>query len=92
MNLDDGETDMLMFPCMISTAASEAGMKVPSDPADFDRDKFPHFAVFCAAQLGRAMTSPHEHWENAKIIADIPDKDIRRVTVYDLINRGFMGL
>lgn len=73
---------------MLVTAAEAVGMKVPSDPDKYDRDQFPHFAVFCNAQLGKPMR-PGEHWENAKVIAGIPDAKIREVSMAYLVELGF---
>lgn len=81
---------MLAFPSMILNAAEQAGMKTPEldNEDEFDRNEFPHFAVFCAVQLCRPMISLGEHWDNAKVIADIPDEEIRSVTLEDLLSRG----
>lgn len=81
---------MLAFPSMLLTAAEEAGMKVPvlSETDDYDRGEFPHFAVFCAVQLGRPMNFMDEHWGNALVIATIPDEEIRNVSLNDLLSRG----
>lgn len=72
---------------MLVGAADQAGMKVPPDPEYFSSEEFPHFYVFCAVQLGRRM-EPGEHWENAKVIAAIPEEEIRSVTLEKLIDKG----
>lgn len=81
---------MLAFPSMLLSAAEQAGMKTPElgDNDEFDMNEFPHFAVFCNAQLGRRMSDMGEHWGNAKIIADIPEHEIRTITLGGLIDRG----
>jgi hypothetical protein len=82
---------MIAFPSMLVPAATDAGMKVPPDPDSFDRLKFPHFQIFCNAQLVRAMTAPGEHWENAKKVAKIPDDEIMDITLADLVHKyGFI--
>lgn len=78
---------MLVFPGMLVAAATEAGMKVPPDPDNFDSGQYPHFRVFCNMQLGRRM-QPGEQWENAKVIAAVPEDEIRTITAADLIRRG----
>ena len=78
---------MMCFPAMLLSAAEQAGMKVPPDPDNFSDHEYPHFRVFCNAQLGRAMTVG-EHWENAKIIAAIPEDKIMEVTFPDLLGLG----
>lgn len=83
---------MIVFPHMLENAAKEAGMTVPPDAEDFNGDEFPHFRVFCEAQLARPMLSPGEHWENAKIIANISNEKIKTVTIDDLRNLGFQGI
>jgi len=84
---------MLAFPSMIARAAEQAGMKTPNfddinDDWGFNPEEFPHFQVFCIAQLGRSMSDMGEHWGNAKVIAEIPDDEIRSVTLEDLLYRG----
>lgn len=78
---------MIVFPFLLVPAAEEANMKVPPDADNFNADEFPHFRVFCNIQLSRAAT-PTEHWENAKLIAAIPDDKIRTITVQDLRDLG----
>ena len=78
---------MIAFPSMLVSAAEQAGMKVPDNPDDFNREDYKHFFVFCNAQLCRPM-SPGEHWDNAKVIAEIPEEEITTVTLEDLIDRG----
>jgi hypothetical protein len=43
---------MLAFPGMLAGAAEQAGMKVPSNPDDFDPNEFPHFFVFVRSSSG----------------------------------------
>lgn len=81
---------MLAFPSMLLSAAEQAGMKTPEldENDEFDRNKFPHFAVFCAVQLCRPMISLGEHWDNAKVIAEIPEHEIRTISLEGLLKRG----
>ena len=78
---------MMAFPGMLIGAAKEAGMKAPKDPDNFDRDKYPHFFVFCKVQLCRPMQFG-EHFENARLIASIDDDNIRRMTLTQLLALG----
>lgn len=80
---------MMAFPGMLISACEKAGIKCPSDPdnGDWDRDEYPHFAVFCALQLGRRIRLG-EHWDNAKVIAKIPEDEIKTLTLVDFISRG----
>jgi hypothetical protein len=78
---------MIAFPGMLVSAAVRAGIKVPDDPDKFNevRDQYPHFYVFCVTQLARAMDMGGEHWDNAYIIASIPDDEIMKQSLLDLI-------
>jgi hypothetical protein len=83
---------MIAFPSMLIPAAEKAGMKVPENPDNFKATKFPHFAVFCNLQLGRAMTSWEEHWYNAETIAKIPEEKVKKMTVQDFREAGIAGI
>lgn len=82
---------MIALPVMLANAAAEAGMKVPPDPDNFERDEYPHFNVLCFVQLGSSMPNPHAHFDNAKIIAAIPERAIRLVTLTDLAKLGVLA-
>lgn len=81
---------MMIFPGMLVGAAKDAGMKVPEN-ADDDKswkiEDYPHFGIFCTVQLCRKVRWG-EHFENARVIAAIPDNEISKVTLQDLIDRG----
>lgn len=79
---------MIIFPGMIASAAEKAGMKVPPEPdGDWDAKEYPHFNIFCTVQLCRAIRWG-EHWENAKVVARIPEDKLQTVTLQDLIDDG----
>lgn len=81
---------MMVFPGMLVSAAERAGIKVPEDPDnDYDPMEFPHFHLFCCAQLGQSMPYAGVHWDNAKVIASIPEEKIMEVTYEDLKDWGF---
>lgn len=91
---------MLAFESMIAAAARDAGMKTPPDSAlDHDDrpkpgwspEEYPHFHVFCNAQLARPVEHG-EHWDNAKIIAAIPEDKIKTTTFDDLRELGVRGI
>lgn len=63
-------------------------MLVPPDPDNFDREAFPHFFIFTELQLGRRMSSPSEHSDNAKVIAPIPVDRLKTMTLQDFIDAG----
>ena len=52
---------MITFPDLLTGPAEEAGIPIPGDPEDFNKDDFPHFAVFCSAQLGSPMPRSISH-------------------------------
>ena len=87
---------MLAFQSMIHSAAEKAGMKVPAtelldavdDEPTWNPEEYPHFQVFCHAQLGRSVFRHGQHWDNAKIIAAIPIEEIKTVTFEGLIAKG----
>ena len=81
---------MFAFPTMIVIPAEKAGMKVPPNPDDFDRDIYPHFSVFCAVQLHRELVYWGEAWDNANIIVRLSDVEIRSMTLSDLISIGLV--
>jgi len=82
---------MLAFPSMLENPAIQAGMSVPLNSDDFDKnkEKYPHFFVFCLMQLGRSMPRPSSHWDNAKIIAEIPIEKISSITIGEILDLGF---
>jgi len=79
---------MFAFPSMLFSACDKAGIKHPKDADNYDADEYPHFHVFCKLQLGRRMQIG-EHWENAKVIASIPEDEIRTITLPEILAKGF---
>jgi hypothetical protein len=79
---------MIAFPGMLVSHADSAGMKVPEDPDNFDANKYPHFSVYLTWQIGRPIIRNTSHWDNAKIIADIPEDKIKLITYGELIALG----
>lgn len=82
---------MLAFPGMLVPHCKEAGIKVPENPdGEWDPEAFPHFHVFCAVQLGRAM-----FWSeppgNAKVIAELTEDECKTITWEQLFARGFVA-
>lgn len=79
---------MIVFPSMLFEAAAQAGMKHPEED-DFKPEDFPHFNVFCNVQLCRPVRWG-EHWENAKIIAAIPESELKTLMLQDLLDKGLV--
>lgn len=80
---------MIAFVEMLIPAAEQVGMKVPHDPEDYEAANFPHFYVYERMQIGAAIPYAGAHWDNAKVIADIPDDRIKKVMFADIIALGF---
>lgn len=83
---------MFAFPSMLLPMAEKAGIATPADPdANYDMRDYPHFAVFCLMQLGTPFPDIHTVWENAEIIASVPDDHIMKVTAQELLDNGFVA-
>lgn len=69
------------FKGMLTDYIPDDCMKVPNDPdGEYNKEDYPHFEVFCALHLASGMEyETLEH--NARIIGNIPDEQIRLVTV-----------
>ena len=83
---------MIVFAFLLEEPARQAGIPVPKNSDCFNAEKFPRFELFCKAQLGRAMTSANELWENAKVIAGLPEEVLKTITPEGLRAAGFQGL
>lgn len=80
---------MLAFPGLIAPAAEQAGIKLPKDVEDYNKTEYPHWFVFCQMQLGAPMPDPSAQWDNAKVVAAIPNDQITKVTPKQLEEVGF---
>lgn len=80
---------MMAFPGMLVGPAKKAGIKVPDNPEEFDRNEYTHFFVFCQMQLGRRMPYASCVWDNAEIIASIPDEEIKKVSTTSILAMGY---
>jgi hypothetical protein len=80
---------MLAFPEMLRSPAQDAGMKVPKDTENYNREEYPHFYIFCMLQLGRRMPYPSVHFDNAKVIAKIEEEQVKKMSFGDFCEVGF---
>lgn len=86
---------MFAFTSVLIPAAVAAGIKVPDSSTDLDNletlDKttYPHWFVYAMVQTGASMPYPGVHFDNAKVIANIPLDKIKTVTLDDLCEMGF---
>jgi hypothetical protein len=79
---------MLAFKGMLVPSAEAAGIKLPDDLENYDKEQYPHWAVYCSTQLGSPMPYPAAHWDNANTIASIPDNKIKTITFEELEKLG----
>ena len=82
---------MIAMPTLLVRPAEKAGIAVPADPDEHEahKESHPHFHVFCVMQLGQPMPYAAVHWDNAKVVAGIPDDEINIVTAQQIKDRGF---
>lgn len=80
---------MIGFAAMLVSYAKAGGIKVPSDPENYDKNKFPHWHVYVCMQLGASIPYSSALVENARIIANLSNKKINKVTYQDLKSLGF---
>jgi hypothetical protein len=83
---------MIAFPGMLIDPAKKAGMKVPEDVKsidDFDPNEYPHFNIFCLAQLGQPMPNWSAHWDNARVVAALTEEECKTITFEQLYEKGF---
>lgn len=80
---------MFAFPGMMMPAAEAAGIEVPYDPENFDKEKFPKFHVFVRMQVGRPMPYSGCVFDNAKLIASLSDDQAKTITLEQLVERGY---
>lgn len=81
---------MLAFPEMLVPAAVETGIKVPNfdKSREWDSEKYVYFTVFANVQIGAPMPRPTSHWNNARVIAAVPDDKIKTISLEGLIAMG----
>lgn len=80
---------MIAYPEMLVNAAQEAKIKVPENVNNYNGNEYPHFRVFANCQLGISQSYMGCHFDNAKIIAAIPDDKIKTITWAEIIKLGF---
>jgi hypothetical protein len=80
---------MLAFASMLIRPAEAAGIPIPPDLDKFNDEDFIRWNIFCHMQLGQSMPSPGIHWENAKVIAAIPEDKLKTITPREILDMGF---
>lgn len=82
---------MLMLPSMLLSACADSGIPTPGDTVDdtgYDPEEFPRFHLFCLYQLCRPCRWG-EHFDNAEVIANVPEAKLKTITLEELIALGF---
>ena len=80
---------MLDHPEELRAAAENAGIEVPDETEEFVISEYPHFALFCYAQLNKPMKFPFDHWTNAKVIAKLSHCGLKEISPQGLFEMGF---
>lgn len=80
---------MMAFSRMLTSAAERVGIKVPPNPDDYNPNDYIRWHIFCICQLGQSMPYPGVHWDNAQVIADIPEDELKTITAQEILDRGF---
>lgn len=80
---------MIAFPSMLIGPAEKAGIPVPPDPDNYSKEEFKRFFIFEMCQLGASMPYPSCVWDNAQVIAQIPEDKLEIITHKELVELGF---
>ena len=78
---------MFILPDMLRPHLDGVAIKQPDDFENYDANEFPHFHVFLMLHLARPIDVAAIS-ENARIIASIPDDEIRTITIQELLDLG----
>lgn len=80
---------MIAISGMLVGPAENAGIKVPKNVEDYDKNEYPYWYVYTTMQLGRRMSNPSSHWSNAKIIVSIPEDKIKVIELGEVLAMGY---
>jgi len=80
-------TTIFYLPVMFENHIENSRLIKPVDFEDYNPNEYPHFHVFMSLHLGHTIDHTTLE-ENANIIADIPDDEIRKVTIGQLVDKG----
>lgn len=78
---------LLSHSTVASLAHEDMEKKLPSDLSNFKQEDYPHFTVWSAIQLGKAMDYDQVK-ENSRIIANLSTEDVKKVTFQQLEDMG----
>lgn len=80
-------TTMFIYEGMFESHIKDSKLKMPENFDEYNPEEYPHFHVFMIVHLGRPINVESLE-DNANIIAEISDEDIKTVTLEDLLSRG----
>lgn len=80
---------MIAIHIGLAGPAAEAGIEMPEDLENYNNDEYLRWHIFCTMQLGVSMPTPTVHWDNAKVIAAIPEEQLKTITPQELFDMGF---
>lgn len=75
---------MIAFEGLLAPCAVEAGIKVPDDLENYSPEEYIHWHVYRMSQLGAPMPHSMAHWDNAAVIAKLPEDVAKTATFADL--------
>ena len=78
---------MFMFPGMFYNHIKDSKLKMPEDFENYNPEEYPHFHVFMLTHLGQPIDIAALE-DNANIIAEIPEENIKGVSFNDLLEMG----
>lgn len=78
---------IFMFPEMFYNHIKDSKLKMPEDFENYNPEEYPHFHVFMLAHLGQPIDIAVLE-DNANIIAEISEENIKSVSFNDLLEMG----
>ena len=78
---------MFMYPGMFYNHIKDSKLKMPDDFENYNPEEYPNFHVFMLMYLGQPIDIAALE-DNANIIAEIPEENIKSVNFNDLLEMG----
>lgn len=79
---------MIAFPSLLVEPARQAGISVPEDVDNYNPMEYKRWHLYMIVQLGASMPSPGSHWNNARVIAAIPEDELMTIAFGELVELG----
>lgn len=80
---------MFMFPGMFYNHIKDSKLKMPENFEKYNPEDYPHFHVFMLTHLGQPLDIAALE-DNANIIAEISEDNIKSVSFDDLLEMGIV--